>query len=86
MTSRAAGRQTLGPRRARWCPARGSPWLFCPRAREHRVFAGRIERGKLRFADRAITAALRVPDGDFRSWPDIEGWADGIAAELGAAA
>jgi menaquinone-dependent protoporphyrinogen oxidase len=61
-----------------------SKLLTATRARDHRVFAGRIERKRLRFADRAITAALHVPDGDFRSWPEIERWADDIAAELSA--
>jgi menaquinone-dependent protoporphyrinogen oxidase len=51
-------------------------------AREHRVFAGRIERSRLGFAERAIVAALHVPDGDFRPWEAIRTWADGIAAAL----
>jgi menaquinone-dependent protoporphyrinogen oxidase len=51
-------------------------------AREHRVFAGKIVRKQLRFADRAIATALRVPDGDFRDWDAIREWADGIAATL----
>jgi menaquinone-dependent protoporphyrinogen oxidase len=59
-----------------------SKLLTATRARDHRVFTGRIERRKLRFADRAIAAALHVPDGDFRSWPDIEGWAAEIADAL----
>jgi menaquinone-dependent protoporphyrinogen oxidase len=51
-------------------------------ARDHRVFAGRIVRKRLRFADRAIVAALRAPDGDFRDWNEIRDWAASIAAAL----
>lgn len=52
------------------------------RAREHRVFAGRIEKARLSFAERAIVAALRVPDGDFRSWDEVRDWANGIVRAL----
>ena len=54
------------------------------RARAHRVFGGRMERRALTFPDRAIVTAMRVPDGDYRDWVEIEGWASGIAEELGA--
>lgn len=51
-------------------------------AREHRVFAGRIDRSKLGFGERALVTALRVAEGDFRDWEQITSWAEGIAAEL----
>jgi menaquinone-dependent protoporphyrinogen oxidase len=51
-------------------------------AREHRVFAGRLDRHRLGFAERAVTLALRAPEGDFRDWPAIEAWAAGIAETL----
>jgi len=51
-------------------------------AREHRVFAGKLVRRQLGFADKAIAVALRVPDGDFRDWPEIRRWAAGIAEAL----
>jgi menaquinone-dependent protoporphyrinogen oxidase len=49
---------------------------------EHRVFAGKIVRKQLRFADRAIAVALKVPDGDFRDWAAIKAWAEGIATAV----
>lgn len=52
------------------------------RARDHQVFAGKIERSKLGFAERAIVAALRAPTGDFRDWEAIDRWAATIADEL----
>ena len=51
-------------------------------AREHRVFAGKLVRRRLGFADKAIAVALRVPEGDFRDWTEIRGWAGGIADAL----
>ncbi|MCK9520088.1 MAG: flavodoxin domain-containing protein [Dehalococcoidia bacterium] len=51
-------------------------------AREHRLFAGRIARKELGLAEKAMMLALRVPDGDWRDWEDIRGWARGIAAKL----
>ena len=53
-------------------------------ARGHAVFAGRLVRNQLRFGDRAIAAALRAPDGDFRDWDAIRAWAASIAEELAA--
>ena len=52
------------------------------RAREHRVFAGVLDRQRLGFGERAVVAALRAPYGDFRDWAAIEAWAQDIAAEL----
>ena len=56
--------------------------LAATSAREHRVFAGKLVRKQLSFPERAIVSALRVPDGDFRDWPEITGWAAGIATAL----
>jgi menaquinone-dependent protoporphyrinogen oxidase len=52
------------------------------RAREHRVFAGKLVRRQLAFPERAIVSALRVPEGDFRDWAAITEWAAGIATAL----
>jgi menaquinone-dependent protoporphyrinogen oxidase len=51
-------------------------------ARDHRVLAGRIDRSRLGFAERAIVRALHVPDGDFRDWEAIDAFAGEIAAAL----
>jgi len=51
-------------------------------ARGHRVFPGRLDKGTLGFAERAIVLALRVTEGDFRDWDAIGSWAQEIAAEL----
>lgn len=49
---------------------------------EHRVFAGKIDKTKLGFGERAIMMAVRAADGDFRDWDEIADWASGIADTL----
>jgi menaquinone-dependent protoporphyrinogen oxidase len=56
--------------------------LAATRATEHRVFAGKLIRKQLSFGDKAIAVALRVPEGDFRDWAAIKGWAAEVAAAL----
>lgn len=51
-------------------------------AREHRVFAGRIDKADLSFAERAIVAAVHAPEGDFRDWDLVTVWAEEIANTL----
>jgi len=51
-------------------------------AREHRVFAGSLDKHELGIAERAMVAAVRAPDGDFRPWDEIDAWAGTIVAEL----
>lgn len=63
-------------------PVDVAPLLEATRARNHRVFAGKLDKGSLGFAEKAIVLALRAPEGDFRDWDDIRHWADGIAREL----
>jgi menaquinone-dependent protoporphyrinogen oxidase len=52
-------------------------------AREHRVFAGSLDKAKLGLGERAIVRMVKAPYGDFRSWPTIEAWGTGIARALG---
>lgn len=51
-------------------------------ARGHRLFAGRLDRDLLGFAERALVRALHVPAGDYRDWEDIGAWAGSIAEDL----
>jgi menaquinone-dependent protoporphyrinogen oxidase len=51
-------------------------------AKEHRLFAGKLDKSQLRFAERAIARAVRAPEGDFREWSEIEDWAVDIADAL----
>ncbi len=56
--------------------------LAATAARDHRVFAGRIERARLGPGERVVLAAVRVQEGDFRPLNDISQWANGIALTL----
>lgn len=52
------------------------------KAVDHRVFSGRIDLGRLGFAERAVVKALRAPVGDYRNWEIITAWAAEIARSL----
>jgi menaquinone-dependent protoporphyrinogen oxidase len=52
------------------------------KARSHRVFAGKLDRARLGFGERAIVAALRAQYGDYRDWDEIRAWAGEIAGAL----
>jgi menaquinone-dependent protoporphyrinogen oxidase len=51
-------------------------------AREHRLIPGRIDKKRLGLGEKAILAAVRAPEGDFRPWPEIDAWAVEIAGVL----
>lgn len=50
-------------------------------AREHRVFAGKLDRHELHGAQRAVSLLFRGLVGDFRDWDAIRDWAGSIADE-----
>ena len=56
--------------------------------RDHRVFWGAWDRRNKpvgiweRMVHLMPAGRASMPDSDFRDWPNIEAWADGIAAEL----
>jgi menaquinone-dependent protoporphyrinogen oxidase len=58
--------------------------MFSPR--EHRVFAGALDRSEIHDADfsrvERFVGRHFVPEGDFRDWDAIDHWADGIATWL----
>jgi menaquinone-dependent protoporphyrinogen oxidase len=51
-------------------------------AREHRLFSGRLEMGRLGLVQRTVARAVHVAEGDFRDWDEIEEWGTAIAAEI----
>ena len=51
-------------------------------AREHHLFAGRLDKSELGLGERTIARAVHAPDGDFRDWAEISAWADHIAEAL----
>ena len=54
--------------------------------RDHRVFFGALDAGKLGFAHQMMrklpAARAMLPEGDFRNWKEIEAWASSIARAL----
>ena len=54
--------------------------------RDHRVFFGALSPTKLGFGERLIrmlpAGRALLPEGDFRDWQDIDGWAESIVQEL----
>jgi menaquinone-dependent protoporphyrinogen oxidase len=51
-------------------------------AKGHRLFAGKIDRHRLGFGERALLRAVGAKDGDYREWDAISGWALAIARAL----
>ena len=51
-------------------------------AREHRLFAGRLDKHLLSFGERAVMVAVRAPEGDFRDWALVADWASEVAEAL----
>ena len=56
--------------------------LALTKAREHRVFAGKLAGQGLRGPQRLSLLIFRGIEGDWRDWSAIERWADEIAASL----
>jgi len=52
------------------------------RAREHRLFLGKLDRKRLSLLERGPARMAKLPDGDFRPWDEIKIWAAGIADAL----
>ena len=63
-------------------PVDVAPILEATGARAHFLFAGKLEKKTLNFGERAMVAAFKAPEGDFRDWDEIRDRARGIAAEL----
>ena len=52
------------------------------RAREHRLFAGRLDGTRLGVAERAVMKVVHAPEGDSRDWAAVDAFAADIAAAL----
>lgn len=63
-------------------PADAESMRLATGAREHRLFAGRIDRSTMGFGERAVVKALRVEDRDDRPRAEVEAWATSIAAAV----
>jgi menaquinone-dependent protoporphyrinogen oxidase len=52
------------------------------RARDHRMFAGKLDKRNLRLHQRAALTVVRGLEGDVRDWTEIRQWAARIAEAL----
>jgi menaquinone-dependent protoporphyrinogen oxidase len=50
---------------------------------DHQVFVGKLDLNELGFGERLLTKLVKAPQGDFRDWEKIKGWAQEIARCLG---
>jgi menaquinone-dependent protoporphyrinogen oxidase len=58
------------------------PIIAAVTPRDHRLFAGKLDRHQLSFPERALVLAVRAAEGDYRDWEEIASWATEIAAVL----
>ncbi|MGE0538733.1 MAG: flavodoxin domain-containing protein [Dehalococcoidia bacterium] len=63
-------------------PERISDLLRNLRPREHKVFAGKLDKRGLGFGERLAVKAVKAQEGDFRDWDAVRGWAHAIADAL----
>ena len=51
-------------------------------AREHKVFAGKIDKSQLNWCEKIAVRATHAREGDYRDWQAVDDWAASIAREL----
>lgn len=67
-------------------PEAQRPLLERIRPHEVALFHGELDPAKLNLAEKLVIKAVKAPTGDFRDWPTIEAWAEGIAEAVRAGA
>ena len=50
--------------------------------KDHRTFAGALDKKQLSLSERMMIRAVKAPYGDYREWEDIDAWAMAIATWL----
>jgi menaquinone-dependent protoporphyrinogen oxidase len=63
-------------------PANLQELMQAVKARDHKTFAGALDKSKLGMGERLVVKMVKGPEGDFRDWEAIRGWAGEIAAAL----
>lgn len=63
-------------------PRRIGPHLLSINPIDHQTFKGRMDLSGLSLRERSIARLGNAPEGDFREWDKIRGWARQIAADL----
>jgi menaquinone-dependent protoporphyrinogen oxidase len=63
-------------------PAMAAPMVEASGARDHRVFAGKLDKGGLNLVEKAMVKAVHAVEGDYRDWDEVRAWAFQIADAL----
>jgi len=63
-------------------PADAATLAELTRAREHRVFGGRLERTRLTVAERLMVRTVDAREGDDRDWREVDAFAATVARAL----
>lgn len=64
-------------------PQRAEATLAGLGLREHKIFAGRVDRAALGIRERTVLKVVKAEEGDFRRWDEIEDWAAQVGTQLG---
>jgi menaquinone-dependent protoporphyrinogen oxidase len=56
--------------------------VVATKARQHKVFAGKLDKHTLGLGERLAVKVVGAPEGDFRDWQAIRAWSRRIAKEL----
>ena len=51
-------------------------------AREHKLFAGRLDKSELNWCEKVAVRCAHAREGDYRDWQAIDDWAAAIAGEF----
>jgi menaquinone-dependent protoporphyrinogen oxidase len=63
-------------------PAQLEELIQASGARDHRIFVGKLDKKDLGLGERLTVKMVKAPEGDFRDWETIRGWAHDIASAL----
>ena len=63
-------------------PAHVNSLVSSTRAREHKLFAGKLDSRKLSLAEKLPVRLVGGREGDHRDWREVDAWAASIAEEL----
>jgi menaquinone-dependent protoporphyrinogen oxidase len=63
-------------------PAHLQELMQATQAWGHTIFVGALDKGTLGLGERLVAKMVKAPEGDFRDWEAIRGWAREIASAL----
>jgi menaquinone-dependent protoporphyrinogen oxidase len=62
--------------------AKGDALAETVHAREHKIFAGKLDESKLNWYEKIAVRCAHAREGDYRDWQAIDDWATAIGREL----